>query len=448
MKRWLRTGGMAVAVLLLILIALPLLINVNRFRPTVQSEASAALGRQVTVGDLSLSILSGSVGADNIAIADDPAFGKSPFVTAKSLKVGVELMPLIFSKKINVTDITLDSPQIVLLKTASGKWNFSSIGGTSAQKAPESAKSGESAAPSVSVAKLNVKSGRITVGKANASAKPVVYDDVNISVENFSFASQFPFELVARLPGSGDAKIRGRAGPINAEDAAKTPFATAVKVNSMNIAALGFIDPASGIAGLANFDGTLKSDGNRATAVGLFTGKQLKFSPKGTPAPKTVTIKHTVDIDLEKQSGRIAQGDIVIGSAQAHLTGTFRTEGEAEVVNLKLDAPSMPVDELEAMLPSLGMVLPSGSQLKGGALSAELGIMGPIDKLVITGPVRLSNTQLANFDLGSKLGAFPPLPAGQFRIRILQSKMPASMHKWAREAREPTTSISQFLQSA
>jgi AsmA protein len=115
MKRWLRIGGIAVTILLLVLIALPLLINVNRFRPTVQSEASTALGRQVTVGNLSLSILSGSVGADSIAIADDPAFGKSPFVTAKSLKVGVELMPLIFSKKINVTDITLDSPQIVLL---------------------------------------------------------------------------------------------------------------------------------------------------------------------------------------------------------------------------------------------------------------------------------------------------------------------------------------------
>jgi AsmA protein len=104
MKRWLRIGGIAVVVLLLILIALPLMINVDRFRPAVQSEASATLGRQVTVGDLSLSTLSGSVGADNIAISDDPAFGKSPFVTAKSLKVGVELMPLIFSKKISVTD--------------------------------------------------------------------------------------------------------------------------------------------------------------------------------------------------------------------------------------------------------------------------------------------------------------------------------------------------------
>ena len=65
----------------------------------------------------------------------------------------------------------------------------------------------------------------------------------------------------------------------------------------------------------------------------------------------------------------------------------------------------MPVDELEAMLPALGIVLPSGSQLKGGTLSTELAITGPLDKLIITGPVRLSNTQLANFDLGSKLGA-------------------------------------------
>src|SRR6201997_280755 len=65
----------------------------------------------------------------------------------------------------------------------------------------------------------------------------------------------------------------------------------------------------------------------------------------------------------------------------------------------------MSVDELQAMLPSMGIVLPSGSQLKGGTLSVDLAIAGPLDKLVITGPVRLSNTQLANFDLGSKLGA-------------------------------------------
>ena len=405
MKRNLKIAGIVVACLFVVLIALPFLINANRFRPNLESEASTALGRQVTVGNLSLSILSASVAAENIAIADDPAFSKSPFVTAKSLKVGVELMPLIFSKQLNVTDITLDAPQITLLKTTSGKWNFSSIGGASAQKAQQPAKSGGSAPTNFSIAKLNVNHGKLSVGNANSSSKPVVYDNLSISIKSFSFTSQFPFELTAQLPESGDLNISGKAGPINAEDVAKTPLVTAVKVNNLSLKALGIIDPASGIAGRANFDGKLSSNGSEAKAVGLFTGKQLNFSPKGTPAAKVVTIQHTVDIDLDNESGTISQGDVAIGSAQAHLTGSFHTRGGAQVVNLKLNAPNMPVNELETMLPSMGVALPSGSQLKGGTLSAELAITGPLDKLVISGPVRLSSTQLANFDLGSKLGA-------------------------------------------
>ena len=404
MKRWIRIGAIAAASLIVILLIIPFLINVNSFRPTIESKASAALGRQVTVGNLSLSILSGSVGAENVAIADDPMFGKSPFVTAKSLRAGVELMPLIFSKKLNVTDITLDTPQITLLKTPNGQWNFSSLGGASAPKTPQSEKAGRSA-PNFSVAELNVKNGKLLVGKVNSTAKPVVYDNVNISVKNFSFTSQFPFQLTSQLPGGGNMTVSGKAGPINAEDATKTPLATEVKVKSMNLAAIGFIDPATGIAGLANFDGTLSSDGSRAKAAGLFTGNQLKLSPKGAPSPKTVTVKHTVDYDLDKQSGEISQGDVAIGKAQSHLTGTFHSQGDTEVVNMKLNAPDMPVDELQPMMPSVGVTLPSGSQMKGGTLSAQLSITGPLDRLVITGPVRLANTELTNFDMGSKLGA-------------------------------------------
>ena len=404
MKRILKIVGIIVAVLVIILIALPFLINVNSFRPRIEAEASQALGREVKVGNLSLSILSGSVSADNISIAEDPAFGKNPFVTAKSLKVGVELWPLITSKELRVTDITLEQPEITLLKTADGKWNFSNLGGTATKTAPKSVSS-SSTPGNLSIGKLSVINGKLIVGNANSKAKPHVYDQVNIKVTNFSLTSQFPFSLTAKLPAGGNADISGNAGPINATDAAKTPFEAKVKVNNMDIVASGFIDPASGIAGLANFDGTLNSNGSMAKAVGTFTGDKLQFSPKGSPAPKTVVIKHTVDVDLDKQSGNLTQGDVQIGKAVAHLTGAFKTEGETQVLNMKLNAPNMPVEELEAMLPALGVVLPSGSQLKGGTLSADLSIVGPIDKLVITGPVRLADTKLAGFDLGSKLGA-------------------------------------------
>jgi AsmA protein len=97
MKRILKIVGIVVGVLILILIALPFFIDANTFRPKLESELTDALGREVKVGNISLSLLSGGVTADNISIADDPAFSKSPFVQAKSLKVGVEMIPLIFS---------------------------------------------------------------------------------------------------------------------------------------------------------------------------------------------------------------------------------------------------------------------------------------------------------------------------------------------------------------
>ena len=125
----------AIVVGVLILIAIIIPFNANSFRPKLESDLSTALGRQVKVGNLSLSLFSGSVKADDISIADDPAFSQTPFVQAKSVKVGVELMPLIFSKTLNVTDLTLNQPEINLVRSQDGqKWNFSSLG---AVKAPQ-----------------------------------------------------------------------------------------------------------------------------------------------------------------------------------------------------------------------------------------------------------------------------------------------------------------------
>ena len=68
-------------------------------------------------------------------------------------------MPLIFSKKLNITGITLEEPQITLLRASNGTWNFSSLGGASKEKPPEPAKSG--APQNLSIAKLEIKDGKL-----------------------------------------------------------------------------------------------------------------------------------------------------------------------------------------------------------------------------------------------------------------------------------------------
>src|SRR5215471_18725413 len=130
MKGKLRIALIVVGVLIVLLLVAPFLIPVNQFKPTIEEKASAALGRKVQLGNLSLSLIHGALSAEDLSIGDDPKFSPSPFLTAKSLSVGVELMPLIFSKQLNVTDITIDEPQVTLLKNAAGEWNYSTLGGT------------------------------------------------------------------------------------------------------------------------------------------------------------------------------------------------------------------------------------------------------------------------------------------------------------------------------
>jgi len=411
MKRILKILAIIVGVLIVIVIAVPFFIDANTFRPELESELTEALGREVKVGNLSLSLLSGAVTADNISIADDPEFSKSPFVQAKSFKVGVELMPLIFSKILNVTELTLNQPEIALVKSENGeKWNFSSLGGKSA--APEKAekkKTSSGGNPNLTVAKLSVNDGRLTVSRARSEQKPRVYDKVNIQITNFSFTSSFPFKVRADLPAGGTLKLDGKAGPIDANNAALTPLQAQVSVHGLNLAESGFIDPATGISGIADLNETLSSDGREAKTNGTLKATNLKVVQKGSPAGKPVDLTYAVVHNLAKEEGRITQGDVAMGKAVAHLTGTYNAHGKVTSVDMKLNGQGMPVDDLEAMLPALGVVLPPKATLKGGDLNTNLDIVGPVDKLVTTGTVKLENSTMANFDLGSKLSSIAAL---------------------------------------
>src|SRR5690348_12792434 len=105
MKRLLIAGGALLVLLLAAAVSIPLLVSPNRFRPMLESELSDALARQVRLGDLKLSIFGGSFEANDLSIADDPAYSKSPFVKAKSLGIGVEIWPLITSRQVRVTGL-------------------------------------------------------------------------------------------------------------------------------------------------------------------------------------------------------------------------------------------------------------------------------------------------------------------------------------------------------
>jgi AsmA protein len=411
-RRIFKIVGIVIVGLFVLAVALPLFIDVNHFRPEIESNVSGALGRSVTLGDLSLSIISGSVEASQLSIADDPKFSNTAFMQAKSLKVGVELMPLIFSKRLSVTHLVIEKPQIFLLRTHDGIWNFSSLGNPGNQagdsgKTP--AKGGGSSPQNLSVDKLEISDGTVSVGSVPAHRAPIVYDNVNVSVKNFSFTTHFPVAIALDLPGGGLLKLEATAGPINPTDASLTPVQGSVKFNKLDLARSALVSPETGIAGTADFDGTVNSDGHTAKASGTVKASGLKLVPKGTTSSQTVQVVFAVEHDLQKETGQVTQGNVTIGRAALKLTGTYNMQVEPTSIHMTLTGQSMPVDDLQALLPALGVTLPTGSKLKGGTLNMNFDAVGPVDKVVATGSVRMANGKLEGFNLTSKLSAIPGL---------------------------------------
>jgi len=400
-KRILYIVGGVVAVIIIVVLLIPFFIDANRFRPTVESQLQAALGRKVDIGDLSLSLLSGGVTAKNFSIADDPKFSNSPFLQAKALQVGVEMWPLITSHAVRITSLTVNQPDLTLLRSPSGTWNFSTLGGQTAGK------SSGSSGGDISIGKLSISAGRVTVGPA--SGKKSTYQNVNLTAQNVGYTSPIPFTLTAKTPGGGDVKIDGTAGPLDKSDISLSPLSAQVTLKHVDLAATGFVDPSTGMAGVADLNGSIKSDGHTAQASGTAKVDNLKLVKAGGPAKEPISVDYASAYDLRRNTGTLSKGDIHFGSSTAHVGGTYDTHGESTLVHMKMTGSQLPVRDIEGILPAFGVNLPAGSSLQGGTADANLSFEGPVSRLVTAGTVALNNAKLTGFNLASKMAAISAL---------------------------------------
>jgi AsmA protein len=398
-KSGLMKAILAVLVLgILVVLALPFFLDIEQFRPEIESQLSKALGREIKIGALHLSLMSGNFSANEISIADDANFSKSPFITANSLKIGIELKPLIFSREIRITDITLDQPSINLIYLSTGKWNFSDLSANLVKSGKEKNKSSKT---NIYIKHLGIKNGRVSI--TEGQKKPSIYEEVNITAEKMSFTNSFPFTITALIPGEGTFKLAGNAGPLNDTDTLQTPLSADLTIGHLNLVKSGFVAPNSGISGLIDLTGTAISDGHQVQSKGKLTAEKLQVVKGGAPAGKSVSLNFAVNYDLLNRIGTIQEVKIGIGKAFAHLNGNFDNHKEDLLIKMKLHGSNMPVQDVQLLLPAFGVMLPRGAALEGGALKTELTAEGPLNKTMITGTAEISQTCLTGYDLSGKM---------------------------------------------
>jgi AsmA protein len=327
-KKWVKITGVVAGIFILVLIVLPFFVNADTFRPTIEQKISTALGRRVTLGHLSFSLFSGSLVADNVSIADDPAFSSVPFFQAKSLRIGVGTASLIFERQLHISSLTADAPEIQLIQKPDGTWNYASLGGGN-NGASSQAGSSPSPASDLLIGELKIKNGSVGISSVPGTRKPFVYDHVNLAVKDLSFTTPMPFELTADLPASGTVKLNGTAGPLAPSEgqpnAMNTPLHANLEIEHFDPVAAGVIAPADGISTVADLNAKIDSDGKTMTTTGKLSAVNLKLSPNGSPAPQPVDADLSMNANVAARSGQIS----LFTLAMLQRTSTARIRGWA-----------------------------------------------------------------------------------------------------------------------
>lgn len=394
--------GIFIVVLVLVVsgVAALLLVDANHFHPQIQATLSQALGREVTLGRLHVSVWSGSLDADEIRIGDDPAFGKQAFVSARSLQLGVRLWPLLLHRELHVTSLTLDQPSVSLRQDRTGHWNFATFGAGGTTAAPPTAASAPP--PAFSVDKLRVKDGRVDLQRMAGDVRS--YQHVQLSADHVGFGAAFPFAMSAAMAGGGSLQLDGKLGPWNAGNAVLTPLDAHLVMRGLDLVGAGLMSRADGVGGVLDVDARLGSAKGVLTSKGGIDARKLKLVAAGSPSPQPLRIDYQASYQLDSGRGRIFDSTLGSGAARLAVSGSFDNRPKVMRLDLRLSGKQLPVDDLQPLLPVFGVVLPKDSRLSGGNLGVDLHAQGPLDALVISGPVTLDNSRLAGYSLGSKLG--------------------------------------------
>ena len=285
------TGVTIIGIVAAIGIAVSLLVNIDRFRPQLAQAMSAALGRDVGMGRISLSLLSGSAVVEDLSIADDPAFGRTPFLTAKAVRVGIAWLPLVTSKHLRVESLRLQEPQLTLRRSAAGAWNFSTLAASSSATAA-GPQSSSSSSLTLSIDRLSITKGQVVVETAAARARRAVYQDLAVDVHDISATSRFQFAIGLATPAGGTLDANGSAGPIGATGLGSTPFEAVIDATHVDIARSGFLDPGAGLAGIIDLHLRTASNGARISASGTLRGDKLQLVPGASPASQPIDVAY------------------------------------------------------------------------------------------------------------------------------------------------------------
>lgn len=340
-------------------------------RDAIADRVSHALGRSVRFDRLDLSVGRGlGIAVGDLAVGEDPRFGDGDFLTARSAFVQIRILPALFGRY-EVARVSLESPEISLVKTADGM----SLETLSAGK-DEGGDGSTAERRAIAVALLDIEDA--TVRYVDRTRKPVheiAVTRLDFEASDLSFGDAVRFELSAAGFGATSPNITasGAVGPIDPADVAATPLDVIFHLDDVDGGALQALVPATTEIRLEGPITAHLEIGGTVTAWTL----NFSFHPRAShlaygnviDKPRNVELSVTGHLERRADDTIVAEDvEIVTASSKLTLGGTVTPSERTPAYALTLNGAGVSLADIASLSPAA-----RGMSVKGHA-DVALGV--------------------------------------------------------------------------
>jgi uncharacterized protein involved in outer membrane biogenesis len=118
---------LAAFALLVLAIAVPPFVNINRFRHSILQSISAGLDRPVYANAVELTLFPRPAFVlHHLTVAEWPQYGAEPVITAETVTASLRASTL-WHRRVEIASLHFDTPSVNLARDSNGQWNFESL---------------------------------------------------------------------------------------------------------------------------------------------------------------------------------------------------------------------------------------------------------------------------------------------------------------------------------
>jgi AsmA protein len=218
--KWLAViAAVLVVVIVVAVIVAPMVINLEKYKPRIEAEASTALNRPVTLGGrIAPSVFPWiGVAIDDLHVGNAPGFEQTDLASIGEFEVRIKLLPLIRGHY-EIKRFVLKNPRIVFEQRGDGSNNFENLGPPAAEEtepAPAPDDPTQIRIRSLIVDEFSITDGTLLFIDHGTGARHEI-TQMNLSLEEVALDNAIQLDFSALADGH-PLRVRGSVGPLGPE---------------------------------------------------------------------------------------------------------------------------------------------------------------------------------------------------------------------------------------